>query len=41
MGVGAGVVFLVLSPWLKQWAHGVNDPANHPAAGAALYEGEL
>jgi POT family proton-dependent oligopeptide transporter len=41
IGVGAGVVFLVLSPWLKQWAHGVNDPANHPAAGAALYEGEL
>lgn len=42
-GAGAGVLLLALSPWLKGWAHGVNDPANHPApeAGAALYEGEL
>jgi POT family proton-dependent oligopeptide transporter len=29
-GAGAGVVLLILSPWLKHWAHGVNDPANHP-----------
>jgi POT family proton-dependent oligopeptide transporter len=29
--VGVGVVYLGLSPWLKRWAHGVNDPANHPA----------
>jgi POT family proton-dependent oligopeptide transporter len=29
-GAGAGVLLLVLSPWLKHWAHGVNDPANHP-----------
>ena len=25
-GVALGVVFLALSPWLKKWAHGVNDP---------------
>ncbi|HEY1753549.1 MAG TPA: oligopeptide:H+ symporter [Caulobacteraceae bacterium] len=24
-GVGAGLVFLVLSPWLKHWAHGADD----------------
>ncbi|HEY1425296.1 MAG TPA: MFS transporter, partial [Caulobacteraceae bacterium] len=24
-GVGAGVVFLALSPWLKRWAHGADD----------------
>jgi POT family proton-dependent oligopeptide transporter len=24
-GVGAGVVFLVVSPWLKRWAHGADD----------------
>ncbi len=29
-GVAAGVAFLALSPWLKRWAHGVDDPANHP-----------
>jgi len=29
-GAAAGVLFLVLSPWLKLWAHGVNDAANHP-----------
>jgi len=29
-GVAAGVLFLALSPWLKRWAHGVNDAANHP-----------
>jgi POT family proton-dependent oligopeptide transporter len=25
-GVAAGVLLLALSPWLKRWAHGVNDP---------------
>ena len=29
-GTGAGVLFLALSPLLKHWAHGVNDPGNHP-----------
>ena len=29
-GVAAGVAFLAVSPWLKRWAHGVNDPGNHP-----------
>lgn len=29
-GVAAGVVFLALSPWLKHWAHGVDDAAAHP-----------
>lgn len=24
-GVGAGVVFLAVSPWLKRWAHGADD----------------
>jgi len=28
-GAGAGVLLLVLSPWLKHWAHGVNEM--HPA----------
>jgi POT family proton-dependent oligopeptide transporter len=35
-GVGAGVVMLALSPWLKRWAHGADDSANHAAAEAAL-----
>lgn len=26
-----GVLFMILSPFIKGWAHGVNDPANHPA----------
>jgi POT family proton-dependent oligopeptide transporter len=26
-GAAAGVLLIVLSPWLKGWAHGVNDPA--------------
>jgi len=30
VGAVAGVLLLALSPWLKHWAHGVNDPANHP-----------
>jgi POT family proton-dependent oligopeptide transporter len=29
-GVGFGVGFIALSPISKRWAHGVNDPANHP-----------
>jgi POT family proton-dependent oligopeptide transporter len=29
-GVGVGVLFLVLAPFLKHWSHGVNDAANHP-----------
>jgi POT family proton-dependent oligopeptide transporter len=33
-GAGAGVLLLALSPWLKHWAHSVNDPA--PYAEAAL-----
>jgi POT family proton-dependent oligopeptide transporter len=28
MGVGVG--FIVLSFFIKGWAHGVNDAANHP-----------
>jgi POT family proton-dependent oligopeptide transporter len=30
-GIAAGVVFILLSPFLKKWAHGVNDAANHAA----------
>ena len=30
-GIGFGVLLLVLSPWLKRLAHGVNDASNHPA----------
>ncbi len=29
-GIGFGVVFIALSPLSKRWAHGVNDPGNHP-----------
>jgi len=35
-GVGAGVLMIALSPWLKHWAHGVNDAANHPPPAGAL-----
>jgi len=28
-GVAAGVAFLAVSPWLKHWAHDVNDAASH------------
>lgn len=31
-GVGFGVAFLVASPFLKKWSHGVNDAQNHPHA---------
>jgi POT family proton-dependent oligopeptide transporter len=30
VGMGCGVVFIVLSFLIKGWAHGVNDPDNHP-----------
>ncbi|RAK60037.1 MFS transporter [Phenylobacterium hankyongense] len=29
-GMGIGVGFIVLSIFVKGWAHGVNDPRNHP-----------
>ena len=29
-GMGIGVVFIALSFFIKHWAHGVNDPDNHP-----------
>ena len=32
-GIGAGVVFLVLSFFIKHWAHGVNDPQGEVALG--------
>ena len=31
IAVGIGVVFIAVSPWLKRWAHGVNDPLSHVA----------
>jgi POT family proton-dependent oligopeptide transporter len=31
IAVGVGVVYLVLGPFIKRWANGVNDPAAHPA----------
>ena len=34
-GIGFGVAFIALSPILKRWSHGVDDPANHPA-GASI-----
>jgi POT family proton-dependent oligopeptide transporter len=33
-GLGAGVVMLVLSPWLKRWAHGASDTHALPEATA-------
>jgi POT family proton-dependent oligopeptide transporter len=30
VGMGCGVVFILLSFFIKGWAHGVNDPDNHP-----------
>ncbi|MEO8811322.1 MAG: oligopeptide:H+ symporter [Caulobacteraceae bacterium] len=33
IGVGFGVLFLAIAPFIKHWAHGVNDPANHPVPG--------
>jgi len=29
-GIGIGVAFILLSFFIKGWAHGVNDPDNHP-----------
>ncbi|HEY5072719.1 MAG TPA: oligopeptide:H+ symporter [Caulobacteraceae bacterium] len=34
VGIAFGVAFLILAPFIKGWAHGVNDPAGHRAAGA-------
>jgi POT family proton-dependent oligopeptide transporter len=31
-GIGAGALFVVLSPFLKHWAHGINEPAPEPLA---------
>ena len=31
IAVAIGVVFIAVSPWLKRWAHGVNDPLSHAA----------
>jgi POT family proton-dependent oligopeptide transporter len=28
--IGFGIAFIAFSPISKRWAHGVNDPANHP-----------
>ncbi len=30
IGVGIGVGFILISFFIKHWAHGVNDPDNHP-----------
>ena len=35
-GAGAGVLLLALSPWLKHWAHGVDDTVSEPAAARPL-----
>jgi POT family proton-dependent oligopeptide transporter len=29
-GIGAGALFIVLSPFLKHWAHGINEPSPAP-----------
>jgi POT family proton-dependent oligopeptide transporter len=39
VGVAFGVAFLALAPFIKAWAHGVNDPANHPAVVSAAPRG--
>jgi len=41
-GMGIGVAFVVLSFFIKGWAHGVNDPANHaqPEPIAPVLDGE-
>ena len=31
IGVGCGVAFLVLAPFIKQWAHGADNTSDHPA----------
>ncbi len=42
VAVGIGVVFIASSPWLKRWAHGVNDPLSHamPEPHAPTVDGE-
>ena len=40
-GVGFGVAFLAIAPFIKRWAHGVNDPANHPAPAARQTAGVI
>jgi proton-dependent oligopeptide transporter, POT family len=37
-GVGFGVLFLIMAPFIKHLAHGVNDPTNHPAPDIPLQE---
>ncbi|MBX9575580.1 MAG: oligopeptide:H+ symporter [Caulobacteraceae bacterium] len=37
IGVGIGVGFILISFFIKHWAHGVNDPDNHP--GPTITEG--
>jgi hypothetical protein len=32
--VGFGVLFLALAPFVRRWAHGVNDPASAIVAAA-------
>jgi len=40
-GVGAGLVMLALSPWLKRWLHGANDAhAQQPEPIAPVVDGE-
>jgi POT family proton-dependent oligopeptide transporter len=31
-GIGVGAFFIIISFFIKHWAHGVNDASNHPAA---------
>jgi POT family proton-dependent oligopeptide transporter len=33
-GVGFGLLFLVLAPFIKHWAHGVNDAPGHAGPGS-------
>jgi POT family proton-dependent oligopeptide transporter len=43
-GVGFGVLFLALSPFLKLWSHGVNEPGGGhalPESSAPTIDGEL
>ena len=42
LAVGMGVVYLALSPWLKKWAHGVNEPGPEyaPEPIAPVLDGE-
>jgi POT family proton-dependent oligopeptide transporter len=40
-GLGAGVVMLILSPWLKKWAHAVHmAPPQQPEPFAPTVDGE-